>query len=119
MSGHMINDTIDPGVPASLSPATVTGLLRARLGWTGAVITDDLGAVAITSSYKQAEAVALAIEAGNDLLLFANQTAYVPKLAEQLVETIVELVDSGRISEARIAESIDRIDALVVGSAIE
>ena len=83
------------------------------------MITDDLGAAAITLLHKQPEAVALAIEAGNDLLLFANQTVYVPELAEQLVDTIVELVASGRISEARIAESVDRIDALAVGSAIE
>ena len=119
MIGHMVNDTIDPGVPASLSPATVDGLLRGRLGWTGAVMTDDLGAAAIASRYEQSEAVALAIEAGNDLLLFANQTVYVPDLARQLVDTIVELVASGRISQARIDESIARIDVLAVGAAIE
>ena len=119
MTGHMVNDAIDPGVPASLSPASVSGLLRTRLGWTGAVITDDLGAEAIASRYSQSEAVALAIEAGNDLLLFANQTVYVRDLAARLVETIVELVTSGRISEARIDESVERIDTLAVGSAIE
>jgi beta-N-acetylhexosaminidase len=119
MTGHMVNDTMDPGVPASLSAATVDGLLRGRLGWTGAVITDDLGAEAIASRYEQSEAVALAIEAGNDMLLFANQTVYVPDLAAQLVDTIVELVTSGRISETRIDESIERVDVLVVGSAIE
>jgi beta-N-acetylhexosaminidase len=115
----MVNDTIDPGVPASLSAATVDGLLRARLGWTGTVITDDLGAEAIASRYPQAEAVALAIDAGNDLLLFANQTVYVPRLAAQLVDTIVELVAAGRISEARIDQSIERLDVLAVGWAIE
>jgi beta-N-acetylhexosaminidase len=119
MTGHIINDTFDPGVPASLSPATVTGLLRGRLGWTGAVITDDLGAEAITLLHKQAQAVALAIEAGNDLLLFANQTVYVPEIAGQVIDTIVKLVDSGRIGETRIAESVKRIDALVVGTVIE
>ena len=119
MTGHMVNDAIDPGVPASLSPASVDGLLRTRLGWTGAVITDDLGAEAIASRYAQSEAVALAIEAGNDLLLFANQTVYVPDLATRLVDTIVHLVASGRISEARIDESLERIDRLAVGSAIE
>ncbi len=119
MTGHMVNDTIDPGIPASLSAATVDGLLRTRLGWTGAVITDDLGAEAITSRYRQPEAVALAIEAGNDLLLFANQTNYVPDLATQLVDAIAQLVASGRISEARIDESFHRIDVLALGSAIE
>jgi beta-N-acetylhexosaminidase len=119
MVGHMVNDTIDPRVPASLSPATVDGLLRRRVGWTGAVMTDDLGAEAIVSRYKRSEAVALAIEAGNDLLLFANQTVYVPDLARQLVDTIVELVESGRISQTRIDESLDRIDALAFGSPVE
>jgi beta-N-acetylhexosaminidase len=119
MTGHMVNDHLEPGVPASLSTRTVIGLLRGELGWTGAVITDDLGAVAIASQYTREEAVALAIEAGNDLLLFANQVVYVPDLAAQLVETIAGLVESGRISEARIDESIARLDLLALGSAIE
>ena len=119
MTGHIVNDSFDPGVPASLSRATVDGLLRQRLGWDGAVITDDLGAEAITSLYTREEAVALALEAGNDLLLFANQTTYVPELAEELVDTVAALVASGRISEARIDESIDRLDVLVFGAAIE
>jgi beta-N-acetylhexosaminidase len=119
MTGHIVNDTIDPGIPASLSVASVQGLLRRRLGWSGAVMTDDLGAEAITTRYTRAEAVALALDAGNDVLLFANQTAYVPDLAEKLVVTILRLVDTGRITEARIDESIDRLDVLAFGAAIE
>jgi len=119
MTGHMVNDTLDPGIPASLSVATVDGLLRRRLGWEGAVITDDLGAEAIALRYTRAEAVALALEAGNDLLLFANQTLYVPDLASELMETILGLVTSGRISEARIDRSVERVDVLAVGTAIE
>ena len=119
MTGHIVNDTIDPGVPASLSPATVDGLLRRRLGWDGAVVTDDLGAEAIASRYSRDEAVALALAAGNDLLLFANQTVYVADLADEVAETIVGLVTSGRISEARLDQSIERLDVLAVGAAIE
>lgn len=119
MTGHIVNDTLDPGIPASLSRETIEGLLRGRLGWSGAVITDDLGAEAIAMRYSQEEAVALALEAGNDLLLFANQTLYVPDLAQQLVETIAGLVASGRITEGRIDESIERLDVLVFGAAIE
>jgi beta-N-acetylhexosaminidase len=119
MTGHIVNDTIDPGVPASLSRATVEGLLRGRLGWHGAVVTDDLGAEAIASRYSRDEAVALALEAGNDLLLFANQTVYVAGLADEVAETIVGLVTSGRVTEARIDQSIERLDVLAVGAAIE
>jgi beta-N-acetylhexosaminidase len=119
MTGHIVNDTIDPGVPASLSVATVKGLLRGRLGWDGAVVTDDLGAVAIASRHERDEAVRLALEAGNDLLLFANQGAYVADLADQVVATSVELVTSGRLAESRLEQSIERLDVLSVGAAIE
>jgi beta-N-acetylhexosaminidase len=112
MSGNILNRTLDKTHPASLSAATVDGLLRDKLGWSGVVVTDDLGAVAITSRFERAEAVALAIEAGNDLLLFANQATYVPDLTDQLIDTIVGLVDSGRITEARIDASIARLDLL-------
>jgi beta-N-acetylhexosaminidase len=119
MTGHMVNDTLDPGVPASLSEATVDGLLRGRLGWSGAVITDDLGAEAIVRRYPREEAVALALDAGSDVLLFANQSTYEPDLATELVDLLAGLLNSGRISERRIDQSIDRLDRLAFGSAIE
>jgi len=119
MSGHIVNDQLDPGVPASLSAATIDGLLRGQLGWTGVVVTDDLGAEAIASRYERDEAIALAIEAGNDLLLFANQTIYVATLAAEVVDAIIGHVESGRISEARIDASIERLDLLAIGHAIE
>jgi beta-N-acetylhexosaminidase len=112
MSGNILNRALDPTRPASLSAATVTDLLRVRLGWSGVVVTDDLGAVAITSRFSRAEAVALAIEAGNDILLFANQATYVPDLAARLIDTIAGFVASGRVSEARIDASITRLDAI-------
>jgi beta-N-acetylhexosaminidase len=119
MTGHMINDRFDPGVPASLSTATVDGLLRGQLGWDGAVVTDDLGAEAISAAYTQEEAVALALEAGNDLLLFANQAEFVRDLAPTLIETVARLVESGRIPESRLDDAVDRLDLLSLGSAIE
>ena len=119
MSAHILNRQLDPELPASLSPATINGLLRQQLGWAGVVMTDDLGAVAITSRFKLLEAAALAIEAGNDLLLFANQAAYVPDLVTRLLDEIGSLVESGRISEARLDESGARLDSLAAGSVIE
>jgi beta-N-acetylhexosaminidase len=83
------------------------------------VVTDDLGAEAIVSRYARDEAIALALEAGNDLLLFANQSVYVDDLASELVETVVGLMTSGRIAETRIDQSIERLDILAIGAAIE
>ena len=119
MSGHIVNDRFDPGVPASLSKPTLDGILRRDLGWDGAVITDDMGAAAIAERYEQVEAIALALEAGNDLLLFANQSAYVADLAGVLIEQVAGLVESGRIPEARLDEAAERVALLGLGSAIE
>jgi beta-N-acetylhexosaminidase len=82
-------------------------------------VTDDLGAEAIASRYRRDEAIALAIEAGNDLLLFANQTIYVADLANEVVDSIVGHVTSGRIAETRLDASVDRLDRLALGNVIE
>ena len=68
--------------------------------------------MAITQAYGADEAIALAVEAGVDLLLFANQQVYDEQIVEHAIATIVELVDSGRIGEARLDESVARIEAL-------
>ena len=75
-------------------------------------MTDDLGAVAITSTVSAKEAIALAIEAGNDLLLFANQAAFRPDIAAEVVGTIADLVEAGRITPGRLDESVARLARL-------
>lgn len=112
MAAHVLNRQLDPNHPASLSAPTVTDLLRGRLGWQGPVVSDDMQAVAITRRYGAAEAVALALQAGLDLLVFANQQVYDPKVVDQTIDTIVGLVRSGRLTEARIDESVARVDTL-------
>jgi beta-N-acetylhexosaminidase len=113
LAGHLVNRNLDPGHPASLSRAIVTDLLRGELAWDGVVITDDLQAGAITSAFGADEAIALAIEAGNDLLLLANQQTYDPNVASRTIDTIQTLVESGRISAARLEESRARVEALL------
>jgi beta-N-acetylhexosaminidase len=112
MAGHVVNGQLDAAHPASLSKAVVTDLLRGELGWDGIVVTDDLQATAITKAFGRDEAVLLALEAGNDLLLFANQQLYDPKLVARVVKVVSEAVASGRIPRARIDEAYDRVQAL-------
>jgi beta-N-acetylhexosaminidase len=90
----------------------VDGLLRGRLGWAGPVITDDLQAAAITHAFGADDAIGLAIEAGVDLLLFANQQVYDPGIVGHAIDVIEGLVRSGRIAEERIDASFARITAL-------
>jgi beta-N-acetylhexosaminidase len=114
MAAHIVERTLDPIVPASLSSAVITGLLRGELGWDGVVVTDSMGAVAIATVYARQEAAALALEAGNDLLLYANNgNGFRADLAQVLIEEIAALVDLGRISEARLDQSIARLDRML------
>jgi len=112
MVGHIVNGQLDAQRPASLSRATVTGLLRQDIGWLGPVISDDLQAPAISRAFGADEAVALALEAGVDLLLFANQQVYDEAIVTRVIAAIEGLVSSGRITEARIDESVSRIEGL-------
>jgi beta-N-acetylhexosaminidase len=112
MAANLVNGQVDRDHPASLSHATVTDLLRGELGWQGVVITDDLQAAAITTAFGEEEAIALAIEAGNDLLLFANQQSYRDDIVAHVTGIIESHVRYGRITRARLEESRQRIDAL-------
>jgi len=63
---------IDARAPASLSPVVTGELLREELGFEGVIVTDDLGAGAITAAgIGEGEAAVRAARAGADLLLFA------------------------------------------------
>jgi beta-N-acetylhexosaminidase len=112
LTAHIFNGRLDPHHPATLSEPTITGILRQQLGWDGAVISDDMQMGAIRDAYGYEEAVALAIEAGVDILLIANQLVYEPDIAPRTIEVIEGLVRDGRISEERIDASYRRILAL-------
>ena len=69
-------------------------------------------AVAITSRYGPAQSVTMAIDAGVDLLVFANEQAFDPNIVTETVDTIANLVHSGHTSEARVDESVARVNAI-------
>ncbi len=111
LTAHVFNARLDADRPATLSPATVTGILREQLGWDGVVISDDLQMGAIRQQYGYAEAVALAIEAGIDLLTIANQQLYEPGIVGATIDIVEGFVRDGRISAERIAQSVVRLEA--------
>jgi beta-N-acetylhexosaminidase len=109
LTAHIFNAKLDAEHPATLSVPTITGILRERLGYDGPVISDDLQMGAIRDAYGHDEAVALAIEAGIDILLIANQLVYEPEVVRRTIDLVEGLVRAGRISEARIDASYERI----------
>ncbi|MCG5466607.1 glycoside hydrolase family 3 [Micromonospora sp. MED01] len=112
MAAHVLNTRLDPDRPASLSRPIVTDLLRGELGWQGPVVSDDMQAVAITRRYGSAEAAHLALQAGVDLLVFANQQVYEPDVFDKTLDTVVALVRRGQLTETHIDQSVARVDAL-------
>ena len=80
----------------------VTDILRERMGYEGLIITDALEMGAIAQNYSSAEAAVRAVEAGNDLIL-------APADLDQAYHGVLDAVESGRISEERINESLRRI----------
>src|SRR5262249_23321601 len=69
MSTDLLMPAIDPVLPAELSPAIITGILRGELGYDGAVMTDALYMAGITKTWSMPQAGVMAIQAGCDMLL--------------------------------------------------
>lgn len=113
MVGHLINRHLDTsGLPATLSEKMISEVLRQQLHFTGLVITDDLQMKAISNRYTLKETVRLAINAGADILLFANQASTTRQDAQSLINMIYAEVQNGKISEQRINEAYSRIHKL-------
>jgi beta-N-acetylhexosaminidase len=91
-----------PDLPATLSPAILTGLLREELGFKGLTITDALDMGGIVKGFPAGDAAVRAIEAGADTLLM-------PADAEAAIRAVVAAVENGRIKRRRIEESVVKI----------
>jgi len=112
MTSHIYNGRIDPEYPATLSRRTVTGILRERLGFDGVVISDDLQMRAISRQYGLETAVEKAIDAGVDILSFANNIDEEPLRIGRVVGIVLDLVRRGKLRESRLEESVARIRRL-------
>lgn len=89
-------------LPATLSPEIINGLLREEMGYKGVVFSDAMDMKAISNHFGAKEAAVMAVEAGVDVVLM-------PDNVQHAYEGILEAVESGRLSEARINESVNRI----------
>ncbi len=104
MLSHVVFGAVDPGHPASLSPAIVGGELRKRLGFAGVAITDDLGMKALSSSMSPERSAVAALAAGADLLMLTDMRAAFP-----VRDAIVAAVRERRLGPGRLDEAVTRI----------
>lgn len=112
MTAHVFNANLDPARPATLSSAVLQGILRKRLGFDGVIISDDMEMKAITDHFGLEQAMQYGIEAGLDVLCFGNNLTYDANIGEKAFGIILRLVESGKIPEARIDQSFQRIQKL-------
>lgn len=106
MTAHVVFAALEEnGVPSTLSYRILTELLREKLHFKGLIVTDCLEMKAISEGIGVAEGAVRAIEAGSDIILVSHL------LDRQVsaIEAVIAAVESGRIPESRIDESVLRI----------
>lgn len=103
MTAHIALPAIDAtGVPATLSPKIITGLLRDSLHFRGVAITDAMTMEGIGKGYTTEESSVLAVKAGADILLK-------PSDPTRAIDGVVAAVERGEISRARIDSAARRV----------
>lgn len=108
MIAHSIFPAIDPDNIATVSRKVITGLLREELGFQGVIATDSMTMGAIATRYGVANACALSLEAGADLVLMKAEN----HLVEEVIEAIRSFVLEGRIPEEQLDDKVYRILSL-------
>jgi beta-N-acetylhexosaminidase len=106
MTAHVQVPAVEPdGTPGSLSARVVHDLLREKLGFEGLVITDDLEMRAISGELGVGEAAVRAVLAGADMVM----VIWTPRRKTEVAQALLGAVRAGRISPARLDESVRRI----------
>jgi len=109
MTAHVLNKNIDADLPATLSARAQTEMLRDEIGFDGVLFSDDMQMEAIRSFYGLDASVKHAINAGVDVLVFANNSVYQPDIVPDIINIVLKLIDEGEIERATIDESYNRI----------
>lgn len=101
----MVNSGEVNGVPVHASKKLLTDVLRKKMGFDGLIITDwdDIGKLEHYhyTAANYAEATEMAVNAGIDMSMTPTSLIF--------NESLLELVENGKVSEARIDESVERI----------
>jgi beta-N-acetylhexosaminidase len=110
MTSNAVYPAYDEARPASLSHRVTSGLLRRDLGYEGVVITDDLGAGALTGAgIDEGEAAVAAARAGADLLLFALSDGSAAR------DALLRALRRGALRTQPLVESCARVTSLRAG----
>ncbi len=105
MTAHILFPALDAALPATLSPAVLSGLLRGELGYDGLIVTDDLEMRGVADGWGAPQAAVLAVRAGADVLLCCHTLA----TQRAIQAALLDAVRAGQITQTRLDESLARI----------
>ena len=107
MPSHLRVPELTGDLPATVSGAALTGLLRGELGFTGVIVSDALEMRATRDMFGIPRAAVLAVAAGTDLLCLGRDGSEedYPAVREALVAAVRE----GTLDGTRLEEAADRV----------
>ena len=108
MTTHILFPQIESGkVPATMSRAIISGLLREKMGYKGMIISDCMEMNAIAQYYGTVHGAVEAVKAGVDLICISNTVMFAMEAAQQIYQE----VQAGRINIEEFEESVAGIHA--------
>ncbi|MFY9934354.1 MAG: glycoside hydrolase family 3 N-terminal domain-containing protein, partial [Streptosporangiaceae bacterium] len=110
MPSHLRLPELTGDLPASVSRAAITGLLRGELGFTGAIVSDALEMRATRDMFGIPGAAVLAVAAGTDLVCLGRDGSEAEYLAVR--EALVAAVRDGSLDGERLEEAAGRVARL-------
>ena len=106
MTSHVVYPALEPGrIPATMSRAVITGLLREEMGYQGMVVSDSMEMAAIHKYYGTSEGVLSAFCAGVDIVLISHSM----EQAREAILMAEKAVASGALQREAVEEAVDRI----------
>jgi beta-N-acetylhexosaminidase len=106
MMSHDTYPNLDSsGLPASLSPRIISGMLRGQMHFDGVVLTDDLPMGAMKNKGRLGDLAVLALKAGADIVM----VSWSPQDQLRVHARITEALRSGEISPAEAHQHLRRI----------
>lgn len=106
MSSHILFPSLEPQlVPATMSRAIITGLLKQEMGFKGLVFTDCLEMDAIARHWGTVEGCVAALAAGVDLACISHHI----DLGMAAVEAVEAAIEEGRIDIEELKASTQKI----------
>ena len=116
MTAHVVFPAIEsePNLPATLSKAVLTDLLRHEMRFNGVIITDCLEMAAISEGVGVAKGAVATLQAGADIVL----VSHLEERQKAAIEAVISAVESGSIDRNEIDLSVQRVQQLKLQRAV-